>query len=99
MLSCDNLLGDLTMSGARDQHVRILCKNPLMILITYLCLQWLAVAQLDGLHHSGAARRDEINLHAKGLDHLNDYSHFVHFEVVQQEEGHDPMRSIGKIWL
>ena len=53
---------------SRDQDVGILGHHPLEEFVAHFSLEGLVEADIDRLDKPHAAGRDELNLHAKGLD-------------------------------
>ncbi len=56
----------------------------------HLALEGLVKANVDRLDEPHAASRDELNLHAKGLNGVDDRPHLVDPKLVQEEDGDDP---------
>ncbi len=55
-------------------------------------LEGLVEAGIDRLDKPRAASRDELNLHTKGLDGVDNQPHLVDPKLVQEEDGGDPRR-------
>jgi hypothetical protein len=53
-------------------------------------LEGLVEANIDRLDEPCAAGRDELNLHAEGLDGIDNRPHLVDPKLVQEEDGNDP---------
>ena len=60
--------------------------------------QRLVISNIHGLYHSSTARRDELHLDAKSLNHTDDSTGFVDREVIQEDDGDYPTRYVGDIW-
>jgi hypothetical protein len=92
VLRIDDPLGDIVACGSRDWEVVILHHHPLEENIPHLTLECLVEADIDRLDETCAAGRDELNLHAKGLDSFDNRPHLVDPKLVQEEDGDDPRR-------
>ena len=87
VLHIDDPLGDILACGSRDREVGILHHHLLEEFVPHLTLEGLVEANIDRLDKPGAAGRDELNLHAKGLDGVDDQPHLVDPKLVQEEDG------------
>ncbi len=58
--------------GSRDWEVWILQHHPLEEFVAHLTLEGLVEADINRLDKPRAAGRDELNLHTKGLDGIDD---------------------------
>ncbi len=76
--------------GSRDWDVGILQHHPLEEFVMHLALEGLVKANVDRLDKPRAAGRDELNLHAKGLDGIDNQPHLVDPKLAQEEDGDDP---------
>ncbi len=75
---------------SRDWEVWILCHHPLEEFVAHFTLEGLVEANIDRLDEPRAAGRVELNLHAEGLDGVDDPPHLVDPKLVQAEDGNDP---------
>jgi hypothetical protein len=91
-LCVDDPLGNVVACGSRDWQVWILCHHPLEEFVTHFTLEGLVEADIDRLDKPCAAGRDELNLHAEGLDGIDNRPHLVDPKLVQEEDGNDPRR-------
>jgi hypothetical protein len=90
VLSVDDPLGNTVVRGSRDQAIGILQHHPLEEFVVHLALEGLVKANVDRLDKPCAAGRDELNLHAEGLDGVEDQPHLVDPKLVQEEDGDYP---------
>jgi hypothetical protein len=89
-LCVNDPLGDVVARGSSDREIWILRHHPLEEFAMHLLLEGLVEADIDRLDKPRAAGRDELNLHAKGLDGVDDQPHLVDPKLVQEEDGNDP---------
>jgi hypothetical protein len=61
-------LGNIVARGSRDWDIGILGHHPLEEFVAHFSLEGLVEADIDRLDKPCAASRDELNLHAKGLN-------------------------------
>ena len=72
--------------------VRILSKEPLRVDLHHVGLEWLVDSDINQLHETGAAGRDNPKLDAKTLDGVGNAAKEMDLERVQEQDGND---SIG----
>jgi hypothetical protein len=92
-------LNNVAASCFLDRRIRVLSHQPVVVLALYLRLERLVVAHVDGLNKAGAAGGDELYLHPKRLDLLDNAAHHVDAEGVKEEEGDDAdggRRNVGR---
>ncbi len=90
VLHIDDPLGDILACGSRDREVGILRHHPLEEFVLHLTPECLVEANINRLDKPCAAGRDELNLHAEGLDGIDNRPHHVDPKLVQEEDRDDP---------
>ncbi len=90
VLPVDDPLGDIVTHGSRDWEVGILQHHPLEEFVAHLALEGLVKANVNRPDKPCAAGTDKLNLHAEGLDGVDDRPHLVDPKLVQEEDGDDP---------
>jgi hypothetical protein len=90
VLCVDDPLGNIVARGSRDWDGGILQHHPLGEFVVHLALEGLVKANVDRLDKPRAAGRDELNLHAEGLDGVDDQPHLVDPKLVQEKDGDYP---------
>ena len=91
-------------SYSREQElwngcVHILFKEPLRVDLPHVHLEWLVSSDVDWLHETGAARRDNLELDAETLYGIGDTAKEMDLERVQEQDGNDSDRGRGIVWL
>ena len=99
LLCHQNPFLDVDTLGSRCWLVGVLCKHPIAVLFTDLCLEWLVKADVDRLNHAGASGGDEINLDSEGLNGVYGGSHLVDRKRVQEENRDNSLRHVGNVQL
>jgi hypothetical protein len=72
VLCINDPLGNIVARGLRDWDVGILRHHSLEEFVAHITLEGLVEADIDRLDKPRAAGRDELILHAKGLDGIDD---------------------------
>jgi hypothetical protein len=96
----DHLLADVPLGGKDPSNhvatsslgngrVGILDHQPVHVLILYLHLEGLVIADVDRLDEPGAAGWNKVDLDAKFLDLVDDGPHHAHSKGVKEQEGDD----------
>ena len=70
-------------------------------IVVHFTLEGLVEANINRLDKPRAAGRDEINLHVKGLDGIDNHPHLMDPKLVQEEDGNDPQWrrcNVGGTW-
>jgi hypothetical protein len=82
VLCVDDPLGDLVARGSGIADVGILRHHPIKEFVAHLSFKGLVVAILDHLEKPRAACANELNLHAKDLDGVDNQPHLVDLKLV-----------------
>ena len=74
-------------------------EKPLGVDLPHVCLERLVNSDVDWLHKTGAAGRDNLKLNSKTLDGVGDAAKEIDLERVQEQDGNDSDRGRGNVWL
>ena len=76
-----------------------LFEEPLRVDLPHVRLEMLVNSDVDWLHETGAAGRDNLELDAETLDGVGNAAKEMDLERVQEQDGNDSDRGRGDIWL
>jgi hypothetical protein len=92
VLPVNDPLGNIVARGSGYWHIKILQHHPLEKFVAHLAFEGLVISNVDRLDKPRAASGDELNLHAKSLDGVDNQPHLVDPKLVQKEDGDDPLQ-------
>jgi hypothetical protein len=87
VLRVNDPLGDSVACGSRDWDIGILGHHPIEEFVMHIVFEGLVIAGINRLDKPHAAGGDELNLHAEGLDGIDNRPHLVDPKPVQEEDG------------
>jgi hypothetical protein len=90
VLRINDPLGNIMARGSRDQEVGILQHHPIEEFVVHLTFEGLVIANVNRLDKPRAAGVHELNLHAEGLDGIDNRPHFLNSKLIQEEDWGDP---------
>jgi hypothetical protein len=88
-LCVDDPLGNIMVHESVNQDIGILRHHLIKEIVVHLAFEGLVVAIINRLDKPRAAGGDELNLHAKDLDGIDNQSHLVNLKHIQYEDRDD----------